>query len=123
MGKTWVLETHTKGTGANMVPLEGPDEPATGERKREPQFKVPTKRAVPAEPVARAPRRFRVVDVLTGRVLADDASTRQTVEALGGADHMVDVAVSVWSPADDRWRLLTLPEQRALWERRGAAAA
>jgi hypothetical protein len=30
----------------------------------------------------------------------------------------VDVHVYVWEPDDDRWRLLTLVEQRTLWERR-----
>ncbi len=42
MGKTWVLDTETKGTGANVVPLEkvleqpseNPSEPVRASRKR-----------------------------------------------------------------------------------------
>lgn len=42
MGKTWVLDTETKGTGANVVPIEKvleqpserPDKPARESRKR-----------------------------------------------------------------------------------------
>ena len=48
MGKTWVLDTETKGTGANMVPLEkvqkkADEEPARGTRraKRPPRRRPP----------------------------------------------------------------------------------
>ena len=48
MGKTWVLDTETKGTGANMVPLEkvqkkADEEPARGSRgaKRPPRRRPP----------------------------------------------------------------------------------
>jgi hypothetical protein len=123
MAKTWVLETHTKGTGANIVPLE--DERSAGaepaERKPETLF-VPRKRAprpAPA-PAPRTPHRFRVVEVTTQRVLADGASTRATVEALRDVRSVVDVAISVWSEKDGRYRLLTHGEQRALWDLRGA---
>jgi hypothetical protein len=34
MGKTWVLDTETKGTGANMVPLEKVQEKADGQPRR-----------------------------------------------------------------------------------------
>ena len=116
MSKVWVLETHTKGTGANMVPLErGRDGAADGE----PQFAVPRPRQRGGEPPApRALPRFRVVDVMTERVLADDASTREAVAALGDVRSVVDVKVSVWNEAGGRWRLLTQREQKALWEHR-----
>jgi hypothetical protein len=122
MAKTWILETHTKGTGANIVPLEH-DEPAR-ERPAERKAKlfVPRKRAPrPApQPAPRTPPRFRVVEVTTQRVLADGASTRATVDLLRDVRSVVDVAISVWSEKDGRWRLLTHGEQKALWDLRGA---
>ena len=117
MAKRWVLETHTKGTGANMVPLEDArDAPA---RERGPQFTVPKRREpVEAPPAPRPPLRFRVVDVMTDRVLADDATTREAVDALGAVRSVVDVKVYAWNHADERWRLLTQREQNALWRHR-----
>ena len=117
MGRVWVLDTETKGTGAEMVPLDKVQpKPAP---KSEPLF-VPPKRKrpepKPAEP--RAPRRFKVVDVATRAVLADGTGARETLDVLGDVRSIVDVNVSVWEPKRDRWRLLTLAEQRALWERR-----
>ena len=117
MGKVWVLDTETKGTGAEMVPLDKVQQ--TPARSREPFF-VPPKRKPrepkPAEP--RAPRRFKVVDVATREVLADGALARETLDVLGDVRSSVDVHVYVWESDDDRWRLLTLIEQRTLWERR-----
>ena len=117
MGKIWVLDTETKGTGAQMVPLENVQQKPA--RSREPFF-VPPKRKPrepkPAEP--RAPRAFRVVDVATQEVLADGALARETLSVLGDVRSSVDVHVYVWEPGDERWRLLTLAEQRTLWERR-----
>jgi hypothetical protein len=75
----------------------------------------------PDEPRPRVPRRFRVVDVVTRRVLADDADLRTTLGVLAGVRRSVDVNVHVWQPERERWRVLTLPEQRALWERRAGA--
>jgi hypothetical protein len=117
VARTWVLDTDTKGTGAQMVPLDRVLRKPTP--SAEPFF-VPPKRKPrepkPAEP--RAPRRFKVVDVATRAVLADGALARETLEVLGGVRSSVDVHVSVWEPEDERWRLLTLAEQRTLWERR-----
>ena len=59
---------------------------------------------------------------MTGEVLADDASTREAVDALGEVRSVVDVTVSVWNEADGRWRLLTRREQDALWRHRPAPA-
>jgi hypothetical protein len=122
MAKVWVLDTETKGTGAQMVPLEQVQRrPA---RRAEP-LHVPRKhRPLPApEPEPPQPRRFRVVDVMTREVLADDADTRATLDVLGDVRSIVDVRVSVWQPQKERWRLLTLPEQRALWRRRGGQSS
>jgi hypothetical protein len=114
--KTWVLDTETKGTGAEMVPLEKVQRKPEGGRTR---VWVPPKRR-PSEPKApepRAPRRFRVVDVVTRAVLADDADVRTTLQVLGGMERMLDVNVFVREP-DDGWRLLSMAEQDAVWRRR-----
>jgi hypothetical protein len=114
MGKIWVLHTETKGTGATMVPLESVTERSLAQ---EPLF-VPRRPEPkpPREPEPRPPRRFRIVDVMTRRELADDASAREAVDVLKGVRSTVDVNVYVWQEDRDRWRLLTLPEQRALWD-------
>jgi hypothetical protein len=114
MGTTWVLRTDTKGTGAQMVPLEKaaerPSEP-------EPQYVLPKlRKAQEASPEPRAPHRFRILDVMTRQTLADDVGTRDAVDALKSVRSIVDIIVYVWQPEKDRWRMLTLPEQRALWE-------
>ena len=54
-------------------------------------------------------------------VLAEGASTREALDVLGDVRSIVDVHVSVWEPKADRWRLLTLGEQRTLWNLREAA--
>jgi hypothetical protein len=112
MGNTWVLHTETKGTGATMVPLER----VTKRREPEPLSvpRKPTPRA-PEPPKPRAPRRFRIVDVMSRQSLLDDASAAETVAALRGVRSTVDVNVYVWQDERERWRLLTFPEQRALF--------
>jgi hypothetical protein len=126
--RVWVLDTETKGTGAQMVPLESVL--AKPEPKREPLVAPSTRRpkAEPAtEPGSRPPRSFKVVDISTREVLADGSDARRTLELLGGLRSSVDVSVHVWEPEDERWRLLTLGERKLLWERRrrpsGSAAA
>jgi hypothetical protein len=123
MAKTWVLETHTKGTGANIVPLDPEREPPAREREPEPHFvrrlKPAPRPARPPEP--KPPPRFRVVEVTTHRVLADGASTRATVDLLRDVRSVVDVAISVWSEKDGRYRLLTHGEQKSLWNLRDGA--
>ena len=120
MGRIWVLDTATKGTGAEMVPLDSVlEKPAP---RREPLFVPPKRRPrEPAPPEPRAPRRFRIVDVVSQAVLADDASTRDALHVLSDVRSIVDVHVSVWEPKADRWRLLTLGEQRTLWSLREEA--
>lgn len=114
----WVLDTDTKGTGAEMVPLDRVlKRPAPS---NEPFF-VPPKRK-PHEPKLeepRAPRRFKVVDVVSQAVLAEQVGARETLNVLSDVRSVVDVHVFVWEPEADRWRLLTLDEQRLLWNRRG----
>jgi hypothetical protein len=122
VGKTYVLDTATKGTGASVVPLERGAKPERGPVDRsEPQFPVVKNRPPEREPEARAPRTFRVVDVLTRETLADGADTRATLELLRGLRSIVDVHVSVHQPESDTWRLLSLAEHRALWDARERA--
>jgi len=118
MSKRWVLDTETKGTGANMVPLEKVQRrPDDGER--EPVFVAPKPRPRPEpEPPPKRPPRFRVVDVMTGLTLADDATGRQTVDALKTVRSVVDIRISRWDFKDERYRPLTLGEQRAIWNLR-----
>ena len=115
-GKVWVLDTETKGTGAQMVPLE-----STLKQPQPKEHFLPAnvRRHKPApEPVEQDPRRFRVTDVVSRQVLGDDLDARATLALLGGQRSSVDVNVSVWEPGEDRWRLLTLAEKQLLWERR-----
>ena len=122
MAKVWVLDTETKGTGAQMVPLEKTRKDATS--PIDPVF-VPTPPAPrPAPtPAPREPWRFRVVDVLSGEPLVDEADMRATVEVLAGVRSCVDVRVYAWEPAIDAWRLLTFAEQRLLWDRAQSTCA
>jgi hypothetical protein len=115
MAKIWVLDTETKGTGAQMVPLDkvvkkraGRDRPVFVPRR-------PGKAPVPPPPEPKAPHRFKVVDVVTGQVLADGANARVTVDLLKELRSVVDVRIYVWEPKPSKWRLLTLGEQKALW--------
>ena len=114
MGKIWVLDTETKGTGANMVPLEKVQKPAA---ENEPIFVAPKPRPRPAKaPEPRQPRKFKVVDVMTRQVLAEDAGARATVDLLRGVRSVVDVNVHVWEQKAQKWRLMTFGEKRAMWE-------
>jgi hypothetical protein len=115
MAKTWVLHTETKGTGAQVVPLDSVSKRSSSV---EPVF-VKRKAGPPQEPVTPtppAPRRFRIVDLMTQRELVGDASAREAVDVLKDIRSIVDVNVYVWQEEDERWRLLTFGEQRALWD-------
>jgi hypothetical protein len=116
LAKVWVLDTETKGTGAQMVPIdrahgsagEGRSAIVVAERKaKEPE---------PPEP--RGPRRFKVVDVMTKRALAEGASARETVDLLRGTRSIVDVTVLVWEEKRGSWQELSLREKQMLWRLR-----
>jgi hypothetical protein len=118
-GKVWVLETQTKGTGANMVPLERTVKrsdavPGFGFRKPAPRD--------PGPPLPRQPYRFKLVDVMSRQVLAEDVDARAAVRALEEVRSIVDVIVYVWEPEPKRWRMLSFGETQALWEHRAAPA-
>ena len=116
--RIWVLDTETKGTGAEMVPLEK----VLRKPSAEPRRRIPGPRrrapAPPPEPAPRRPRRFRAIDVVTREVLADDADAQTMLEALGRVRSSVDVSLYVWEPDPGEWRLLSLAEQREAWRRR-----
>jgi hypothetical protein len=115
VAKVWVLDTETKGTGAQMVPLEkvlkqpvSEPEPLRARPLPKPRPKKETPEPVP-------PRRFRVVDALSRRVLADDAGAPATLDLLREVGQPVDVSIYVWEPKPEEWRLLTNREKRLLW--------
>jgi hypothetical protein len=121
VGKVWVLDTETKGTGANMVPLDRVTTKPGSDAV--PGFVFPKlKPPAPAPEAPKPPRRFRVVDVQTRELLADDADARATITALEPVRSIVDVTVWMWEPERDRWRMLTLDEVRGLWAYRGRLA-
>ena len=105
-----------------MVPLETVlKKPAP---RSEPLFVPPKRKPRPPAPVEpRAPRRFRIVDVATRALVADDVGAREALEALGDVRSSVDVHVYIWEPADEEWRLLALAEQRTMWNRRRPVVA
>jgi hypothetical protein len=117
MAKTWVLQTQTKGTGATMVPLESilrkPGSDAVED------FALPELRRPEPDDEPRQPHVFKVVDVMTREVLAEDADARSTVAVLEDVPSIVDVTVYVWDIKVERWRMLTFGETKALWEYRG----
>ncbi len=118
MAKIWVLDTDTKGTGAEMVPLEKvlrkPDP------KPEPRFVAPAPEPrAERKPEPKPPASFKVIDVMSGQVLAERAGTQETVELLEGTRSVVDVTVEVWDPEAGVWHRLTHGERKVLWELRG----
>jgi hypothetical protein len=120
MAKTWVLDTETKGTGAEMVPLEkvlrDPARPTGSELARVRLRSEPAE--APAPPAEKQPRRFKVVDIRSREVLAERADTPATVSLLRDQRSIVDVNILVWDPEAEDWRLLGLDEKRLLWNMR-----
>jgi hypothetical protein len=100
-----------------MVPLKDAREQPAPVRKRVHVAPKPRPRPEP-EPEPKRPPRFKVVDVLSGETLAEGADGRTTVDLLKGIRSVVDVRISAWDDDADRWRLLTLAEQRAIWNLR-----
>jgi hypothetical protein len=124
VAKTWVLDTETKGTGAHIAPLQRAREEPVSERELAlVLFKRPPRPLQPHEPVL--PLRFKVVDVMSARVLAEGIGARATVDLLEGMRSVTDVRIFLWAETTRRWRLLTLAEQKALWgfRRRGLPVA
>jgi hypothetical protein len=117
MGRVWVLDLDASGTGAEMRPLDS----VLQEPQPKPDLALVRRKSQPppAEaPEPPRPRRFRVVDVMSGRVTAEDANARATVDLLADVRSIGDVRIYTWEYETDRWRLLTLAEQRTLWDLR-----
>ena len=118
---TWVLDTETKGTGAEMVPLERLEERKRLRGGREPIRVIARDEPGAAEAAVIEPetergrRRFKVMNVLTRQVLADDVGLADALDALRQVDSVVDANVYVWEPDDEDWRPLTMSERRTLW--------
>lgn len=115
MAKIWVLDTETKGTGAEMVPLEkvlkesasAPERVNVIRRKPKPRSSPP--------PGPRRPPRFKVVDVMTREVLAEGADARATVELLDQMRSVVDVVIYMWDEKAEEWRPVTHRDHKVLW--------
>ncbi len=117
MGKVWVLDTFTKGTGASVVPLEQTvQKPSSA---TEPVF-VPRELSPrpPEAPQPRTPRRFRVIDLMSRELLIEDGTARETVDVLQDVRSVVDFDLYVWEPEQERWRRVTFAERHAMWELR-----
>jgi len=100
-----------------MVPLEEVSETPQGRSV----IVAPERKPKPEEPAApKGPRRFRVVDVMTRRTLAEDVSAREAVDLLKDVRSIVDVSIQVWEDAAGKWQQLTHREQRMLWDRAAA---
>jgi hypothetical protein len=119
VSKRWILDTDTKGTGAQMVPLDKLGERASGGRApvivREPE---PPK---PKPPEPKLPRRFKLVNVMTRRPLGEDLSVREAVDLLEGVRSSVDVSIYVWEPKAREWQQVSEREKQMLWGFRGKA--
>jgi hypothetical protein len=124
-GQVWVLDTETKGTGAEMVPLEkllrqkrrqNRAEPIAVVRMRpapEPESAVEVTEAPSAE--EQRPRRFRLVNVIRDQLVAEDVGAREIVSLLEDVRSVADVHIYVWHPDEDRWRPLTFGEKQVFW--------
>jgi hypothetical protein len=121
VGKVWVLDTETKGTGAQMVPLEKVLKQPASETYRRRARPMPKPKPKAPEPVP--PRRFRVIDALSRELVLDDADALATLELLRGVAQPVEVSIYVWEPKPEEWRLLTNRERRLLWEHRARGLA
>jgi hypothetical protein len=124
MAKTWVLDTETKGTGAHVAPLKrevrAAPQPLNLVRLHPPGTPRESPHADEGAPAAQ-PKRFKVVDVFSGSVLAEDVTVSAAVSALAGARKVMDVLVYVRDVPSARWRLLSLADTKALWELRERA--
>ena len=118
MTRVWVLDTETKGTGAEMVPLEKVlKEPGSGRAL----ILAPDSAKRVEPPAPRSPWRFKVAEVMTRRVVGEDLDARATVELLKDFRSVVDVSVYAWDESRAAWRPLTLAERRTLWSFRDRA--
>ncbi|HWW91564.1 MAG TPA: hypothetical protein VNY35_12380 [Solirubrobacteraceae bacterium] len=122
MAKIWRLDTETKGTGAHVVPLEKAPKPTVADEELATiTLERPPRRIEQPPPLG--PLTFKVLDIRSGEILAEGTETRETIDLLAGVRSVLDVRIYVWMQRANRWRLLTLDEQRALWRFRERTAA
>src|SRR4051794_10239399 len=113
MAKVWILDTETKGTGAQMVPLEKAQSKGQGRGVVvAPEPKTPPEKA----PAPKGPRKFKVVDVVTRETLAEGAGARATADLLKEVRSIVDISVHVWEESAGEWQELSQREKRMLWD-------
>ena len=122
MGKTWILRTETKGTGAHMAPIDDVlEKPGSSPSRR---LALETRRRKqPKSPERKAPRKIKVVDMMTRRVLAEGITTAEAIEVLRGVRSIVDVRMYLWDDAKRTWRPLTFAQEKALWDLRDEPAS
>jgi hypothetical protein len=119
MAKTWVLDYGPKGTGAELVPLEKYLEQPEA-RPEHIYIRPAEPRPEPDDaPPSRKPPLFKVVDVMTREVLAEDANARQTVDLLEDVRSIVDVNIYARHETAGKWRALNPDEKRLIWGFRG----
>ncbi len=116
MAKVWVLDTETKGTGAEMVPLEKVQKKPTAPRRRRRRAPAPVRKE--AAPKPQRPSTFKAVDVMTRQPLIEGASARETIDRLREVRSIVDVTIHAWDERAGRWQRLSGGEERALWRLR-----
>jgi|GEM_PF-3606187 len=64
-----------------------------------------------------SPRRlFKVIDVMSGTAMLEEASANVTVRTLAAVESIFDVWIYVWIPELTTWRQLTPGEHRMLWD-------
>jgi hypothetical protein len=116
VAKVWVLDTETKGTGAEMVPLEKVEKRPSAPVRRRRKAPAPVRKKEAPKPSR--PDTFKVVDVMTGQPLIEGASARETIDRLREVRSIVDVAIHAWDERAGRWQRLSHGEERALWRLR-----
>jgi|SRR5438093_1911534 len=127
MAKTWVLDTETKGTGAHIAPLKRDDRAKSRELnlvRFHPPADAPGSGSGAAQPsVSPQAMRFKVVDILSARVLVEDVTVLAALQALGSLRKAIDARVYVRRADGERWRLLSLSDTRRLWSLREWASS
>ncbi|HSD25575.1 MAG TPA: hypothetical protein VLB79_14740 [Solirubrobacterales bacterium] len=123
----WVLDTETKGTGAEMVPLERLERERNRPKGGRERIRVISRDdpKVLDEPRQQAgerriARRFKIVDVRSREALAEDVGLAEALETLRGVGGVVDVNVFIRHADDEDWHPLTLSERKTLWGFRDA---
>jgi hypothetical protein len=118
-----VLDTETKGTGAEMVPLDKLQRRSATKGRRPSKSGKPKRPPAPPAAAPQRPRRFKVMDVMTRRVLVEGADAQTALDALRGMRSVVDVSIYVWDWDEEDWRPLTLAEKKLVWSFRSSEDA